>query len=79
MRSMNLGMATVMSREQMLTSLQTNIKQAFQSMLNQNELPKVVEQAVASLADLHIETATAHIAKNAFDRAVPDVESESSF
>ncbi|KAI6214776.1 hypothetical protein M3Y94_00308400 [Aphelenchoides besseyi] len=80
MRSMNLGMATVTSREQLMTSLQSNLRQAFQAQFcnGQSELPKVLEHAVMLLAEANIEPATNHIARNACEKAVQDVEASMS-
>ncbi|KAI6187815.1 CCR4-Not complex component [Aphelenchoides besseyi] len=80
MRSMNLGMATITSREQLMTSLQSNLRQAFQAQFcnGQSELPKVLEHAVMLLAEANIEPATNHIARNACEKAVQDVEASMS-
>ncbi|KAI6241643.1 CCR4-Not complex component, variant [Aphelenchoides fujianensis] len=80
MRSMNLGMATVSSREQLMTSLQSNLRQAFQNHYcnGQSELPKILEHAVVLLAEANIDPATNHLAKNGCEKAVQEVETQMS-
>ncbi|XP_072931342.1 CCR4-NOT transcription complex subunit 1 isoform X2 [Epargyreus clarus] len=76
MRNLTAGMAMITCREQIISTISTNLKAAFISALlpNTQQQKDIVESAAAVIATENMELACAFIQKTAVEKALPELD-----
>ncbi|KAJ2954200.1 hypothetical protein O0L34_g2438 [Tuta absoluta] len=76
MRNLTAGMAMITCREQIISTISTNLKAAFVTALipNTPQQKEIIESAAAVLATENMELACAFIQKTAVEKALPELD-----
>lgn len=76
MRNLTAGMAMITCREQIITTISTNLKAAFITALmpSTQQQKEIIESAAAVLATENMELACAFIQKTAVEKALPELD-----